>query len=106
MAGLPFHFDLRAGCLVWCEVLKGQGLRCGDLCPSKHSDTYPAPHVRLSGEKKACTELAGSQDSAGFMNSKKSSFQKEGVLKEKKKEVGIIQLKKMGSEIHCFTIKS
>lgn len=79
-------------------------MRWGDLCPSKHSDTYPSPPVRLSGEKKACTELAGSQDSAAFMNSK-SSFQKEGVLKEKK-EVEIIQLKKMGKKIHSFTMKS
>lgn len=23
VAGLPFHFDLRAICLIWCEVLKG-----------------------------------------------------------------------------------
>lgn len=47
-----FCFDLRAGCLIWCEVLKGQSMRWGDLCPSKYSDTYPIPPVRLSGEKK------------------------------------------------------
>lgn len=89
MAGLPFHFDLRAGCLIWCEVLKGQSVRWGDLCPSKYSDTFPAPPVRLSGEKKTCTEQAGSQDLVGFMNSKISCFQKECVSEEEK-EVEII----------------